>query len=232
LRQDVLVTGLSPSSSDQNLDRKLSAKESRENVGGVAQWDEMYASLEQVWSGRPNAALVTEVSGLQPGRALDVGCGEGADAVWLAGQGWRVTALDVSQVALERAELRARQARAQVEWVHAGLVDARLPADAFDLVSAQYPALLRSAGHDAERSLIAAVAPRGLLLVVHHADVDVQEAKTHGFDPADYVSPADVAALLGDDWQVQLDERRPRDAPDGAGSHHTHDVVLRAQRLP
>jgi SAM-dependent methyltransferase len=187
--------------------------------------------MAQVWSGRPNAALVTEVIGLHPGRALDVGCGEGADAVWLAGQGWKVTALDVSQVALERAALHARQAAVKVEWVHAGLVDALLPPAAFDLVSAQYPALRRSADHDAEHALLAAVAPGGLLLVVHHADVDVEEAKSHGFDPADYVSPADVAALLGDDWQVRFDERRPREAPAGARSQHTHDVVLRARRL-
>jgi SAM-dependent methyltransferase len=183
-------------------------------------------------SGRPNFALVTEVSGLHPGRALDVGCGEGADAVWLAGRGWSVTALDVSQVALERAALRAREAAAQVEWVHAGLVDAVLPPAGFDLVSAQYPALRRSADHDAERSLLAAVAPGGLLLVVHHADVDVEEAKSYGFDPADYVSHTDMVALLGDDWQGQIDERRPREAPARAGPRHMHDVVLRARRLP
>ncbi|MDP9226547.1 MAG: class I SAM-dependent methyltransferase [Actinomycetota bacterium] len=198
---------------------------------GDADWDERYASMEQLWSGQPNAALVTEVAQLEPGRALDVGCGEGADAVWLAGRGWEVTALDVSQVALRRASILAQEAGAQVRWVHAGLVDARLPTGAFDLVSAQYPALLRTPGKDAERSLLAAVAPGGLLIVVHHAEVFVEETMVHGFDPADYVSPRDVAALLGDDWQVELDERRPRDAPAGAGSHHTHDVVLRARRL-
>jgi SAM-dependent methyltransferase len=228
-----MVTG---SPSDQHPDRDLSAMEPPGDAAGVAngvaEWDERYASTAQVWSGRPNAALVTEVSGLHPGRALDVGCGEGADAVWLAGQGWKVTALDVSQVALERAARRAREAAAQVEWVHAGLVDALFPPAAFELVSAQYPALLRSADHDAERSLLAAVAPGGLLLMVHHADVDVEAAKSHGFDPADYVSPTDIAALLGDDWQVRIDERRPREAPAGAGSQHTHDVVLRARRLP
>jgi SAM-dependent methyltransferase len=175
--------------------------------------------------------LVGEVAELKPGRALDVGCGEGADAVWLAGQGWDVTALDVSEVALERAARHARDAGVHVQWVHAGLVDAPLPAGAFGLVSAQYPALLRTPSNDAERSLLAAVAPGGVLLVVHHADVDVDQAKAHGFDPADYVSPPDVAALLGEDWQVEVDERRPRDVRAGGGAHHTHDVVLRAQRL-
>ncbi|MDT7576084.1 MAG: hypothetical protein QOH17_2417, partial [Pseudonocardiales bacterium] len=96
-------------------------------VNGDADWDERYASLDQVWSGRPNGALVAEVAQLRPGRVLDVGCGEGADAVWLAQQGWDVTALDVSQVALERAALHARQAGVTVRWVHAGLVEARLP---------------------------------------------------------------------------------------------------------
>ena len=200
-------------------------------MNGPAEWDERYASAEQVWSGRPNGALVAEVAGLRPGRALDVGCGEGADVVWLAQQGWDVTGLDVSRVALDRAALHARRAGASVRWVLADLVEAQLPAGAFDLVSAQYPALLRTPGDDAERALLAAVAPGGTLLVVHHADIDPELAKEHGFDPADYVSPADVAALLDDRWRVEVDQRRPRHVDGGAGAHHTHDLVLRALRL-
>ncbi|KOG87623.1 SAM-dependent methyltransferase, partial [Streptomyces varsoviensis] len=63
-------------------------------------WDDMYRSRDQVFSGNPNPVLVAEAAGLRPGQALDVGCGEGADAVWLARRGWRVTAVDVSEVAL------------------------------------------------------------------------------------------------------------------------------------
>lgn len=81
---------------------------------GAEEWDRWYASMEQLWSGLPNAALVSEVAGLAPGRALDVGCGEGADAVWLARQGWTVTALDVSRVALDRAAVYAREADVRV----------------------------------------------------------------------------------------------------------------------
>lgn len=198
------------------------------DAGG--EWDRRYADADRVWSGRPNGALVTEVGELGPGRALDVGCGEGADAVWLAGRGWEVTALEVSRVALDRAARHAREAGAQVEWVHAGLLDAPLPPGVFDLVSAQYPALRRTPGADAERALLAAVAPGGTVIVVHHADVDPEQARAHGFDPDDYVGPSDVAALLGDDWQVEVDGRRPRVVSGGAGAHHTHDLVLRARR--
>src|ERR671912_1096728 len=81
------------------------------------EWNERYAGCNQIWSGQPNQALVTEVSPLPPGRALDVGCGEGADAVWLALRGWSVTALDVSEVALERAKKAAAAAGAEVAWV-------------------------------------------------------------------------------------------------------------------
>ena len=228
------VVRVTYSASRQHPDPDVAAEDRRGGVdttgNGDAEWDERYSSTEQVWSGRPNGALVSEVADVQPGRALDVGCGEGADAVWLALQGWKVTALDVSRVALARAELHARAAGAHVQWVHAGLVEARLPAGAFDLVSAQYPALRRTPGTDAERALLAAVAPGGILLVVHHADVDAEQARAHGFDPAEYVSPGDVAALLGEDWQVEVDEKRPRDVVGGAGAHHTHDLVLRARR--
>ncbi|WDO10660.1 class I SAM-dependent methyltransferase [Streptomyces murinus] len=197
-----------------------------------AEWDRRYADRTQLWSGRPNGALVAEATGLTPGRVLDVGCGEGADAVWLARTGWDVTALEVSGVALERAAGHAHDAGLTVHWVHAALTEAALPPASFDLVSAQYPALLRTPGAAAERALLAAVAPGGVLLFVHHAGVDAKQAQENGFDPADYVWPSTVAELLDGDWEVEVDEQRPRVAPDGgAGAHHTDDLVLRVRRL-
>ena len=197
-----------------------------------AEWDRRYAAQNQLWSGRPNGVLVAEVAGLTPARVLDVGCGEGADAVWLASRGWDVTALEVSGVALKRAAAHAREAGVAVRWMHAGLAEAVLPRASFDLVSAQYPALLRTDDAAAERALLAAVAPGGVLLLVHHAGMETQQVSDSGFDPADYVWPQMVAALLNEDWEIELNEQRPRSAPEtGAGAHHTNDVVLRARRL-
>ena len=196
------------------------------------EWDRRYADREQLWSGRPNGALVAEVAGLPVGRVLDVGCGEGADAVWLAGRGWEVTGLEVSGLALERAARHARDAGVAVAWVHAGLAEAALAPGSFDLVSAQYPALLRTPDAAAERALLGAVAPGGTLLLVHHAGFHHQPAHEGGCDPADHVSPAQVAALLDEDWELQVHEQRPRVAPSGgAGAHHADDEVLRARRL-
>ena len=196
------------------------------------EWDQRYTDHEQMWSGEPNGGLVAEVAGLSPGRVLDVGCGEGADAVWLAARGWDVTALDVSGVALRRAAGHAQDTGVAIRWVHADLAQAKLTPASFDLVSAQYPVLPRTPDAAAERALLAAVAPGGVLLVVHHAGMDTQQVHDNGFDPAEYVWPPMVAALLDDDWEIELDEQRPRKAPDsGAGAHHTDDVVLRARRL-
>ena len=196
------------------------------------EWDRRYAGAEQLWSGSPNGALVAEVAGLSPGRVLDVGCGEGADAIWLAQRGWEVTGLEVSAVALERAAAHAGEAGAAVRWVHAGLVEAALPPASFDLVSAMYPALLRTPDAAAERALLAAVAPGGVLLLVHHAAMETAREQHGEFDPAHYVWPSMVAALLDDGRPVEVDEQRPRPAPpSGAGAHHSSDVVLRARRL-
>jgi SAM-dependent methyltransferase len=97
-----------------------------------------------MWSGRPNDVLVLEVSDLPPGRALDVGCGEGADANWLAARGWRVTGVDVSQIALDRAAAAAWEAGVAVEWVRADVTVEPPAAGAYDLVSVHYPALPKS----------------------------------------------------------------------------------------
>lgn len=206
-----------------------------EHIGADAvrdEWDRRYGEREKLWSGQPNGALVAEVADLPPGRVLDVGCGEGADAIWLARRGWDVTAVEVSGVALERATAHARDAGVRVRWVHAGLVEAGFPPRSFDLVSAQYPALLRTPGQTAEHALLDAVAPGGILLLVHHAGMDTHVPHEGGPDPADYVWPPMVTALLDDDWVVEVDEQRPRAAaPDsGAGAHHRDDVVLRARR--
>lgn len=196
-----------------------------------AEWDRRYAERDTLWSGRPNGALVAEVADLTPGRVLDVGCGEGADAIWLAARGWAVTGLDVSRVALQRAAGHARDAGVAIAWVHADLVAAAFPPAGFDLVCALYPALPRTRDATAERALLDAVAPGGVLLFVHHAGMDTRPAGEGSFDPADYVWPAMVAARLDGHWEVQVDEHRPRVAPEGgAGAHHTDDVVLRARR--
>ena len=200
-----------------------------DRTADAAEWDERYGAADQVWSGEPNVALVAEVGGLDPGRALDVGCGEGADAVWLARRGWQVTALDVSEVAIHRAQGLAGDAGVQVAWVQAGLVEAALPARAFDLVSAQYPALRKTPDAVAERTLVDLVAPGGTLLVVHHA-LDPEHRHEDDFDPALYVLPADVRAILGEGWKIEVDEGRPRAVSRGAGAHHVQDMVLRAQR--
>ncbi len=196
------------------------------------QWDRRYSEQQRLWSGEPNGALVAEVAGLPPGKALDVGCGEGADAVWLARSGWEVTAIDVSGVALERAASHAEDAGVKVTWVHAGLGEVELPGAPYDLVSAQYPALRRSPDSKAERALLEAVAPGGVLLFVHHAGMEEHRDDESGFDPADYVWPSMIAAMLDDRWKVEVDERRPRNVPDvGPGARHKDDLVLRARRL-
>jgi SAM-dependent methyltransferase len=202
----------------------------RDGLAGTGDWDDRYRVNTQIWSGQPNGALVTEIADEVPGRALDVGCGEGADAVWLAQRGWQVTALDVSKVALDRARAAGTAAGVEVHWVHAGLLEAALPAASFDLVTAQYPALLLTPGNEAVQALFAAVAPGGTLLFVHHADMDHGHEGDHDFDPADYINVEDIRAAVTDAWEVRVDERRPRSVSGGGGAHHTEDLVLRLNR--
>lgn len=191
-------------------------------------WDDRYRSRARVFSGEPNGVLVTEVAGLPPGRALDVGCGEGADALWLAGRGWQVTAVDISPTALERAARTDTDGR--VTWTCADLTLTPPQAGAFDLVSVHYFPLRYEEGHTALRGLLDAVAPGGTLLVASHDRDDLSPRPEEGFDPDDYYQPGDIARLLDRTWSVEVDETRPRTAPTPAGTHHTHDTVLRARR--
>lgn len=189
-------------------------------------WDDLYGTHDQLWSGAPNGVLVTEAADLPPGQALDIGCGEGGDARWLADRGWLVTAVDISRVALERAAAAAGDAK--ICWTHADLTVSPPPAGAFDLVLSMYAPLPRVAGEKALHSLLGAVAPGGTLLIAGH---DLTEAPHNtDVDPNDFYRPDEVAALFDDTWTVLVDETRPRVSPAPPGSGHVNDVVLKARK--
>ncbi len=135
-------------------------------------WDEKYRSRAKIWSGEPNPQLIAEAAHLPPGTALDLGCGEGADAIWLASRGWKVTAVDVSAVALERAEAHAQE-RGQggnITWVRQDLAT-WVPGELFDLVTAQFLHSTVMPWQQALQLAAAAVRTGGTLLIVgHHPD--------------------------------------------------------------
>jgi SAM-dependent methyltransferase len=198
----------------------------------AAEWDARYREHDRtMWTGRPNGRLVAEVADLAGGRALDVGCGEGADAIWLARRGWTVTAIDVSDVAVSRAREAAGLAGAAVEWVCGDALQTPFAARSFDLVSMQYPALSKATGEAAVRTLLDTIRAGGLLLAVYHDldDEHREHTKSQGFDPADYVGADDLDRLLGDDFTVELHGVEPRIDPP-PGTPHIADIVVRARR--
>jgi 2-polyprenyl-3-methyl-5-hydroxy-6-metoxy-1,4-benzoquinol methylase len=192
-------------------------------------WEQFYGEREQVWSGRPNEVLVEEVEGMTPGTALDLGCGEGADSIWLAGQGWRVTGTDISQVALDRAAAHADDAGVadRITWERHDLTRS-IPTGPFDLVSAHF---LHSPVDDprdaALRAAAAAVAPGGTLLVVSHEAVPWHPEME--FPTAQEV--LDSLAVERAKWTVERLDSRPRRAtrPDGT-EVDVSDSVVRLRR--
>lgn len=206
--------------------------------GEETDWDQLYAGPDRAWSANPNGTLVREVTALAPGRALDVGAGEGADALWLAQNGWKVTATDISGNALDRVRAEARRRSLVVDLVRS---DANAPApfgtETFDLVSLQYGSFKRTPDQRGLKSLLNAVAPGGTLLVVHHdltplrGPVDVAN-QSRMYDPEAFVGVDEIAAALSvepETWQIEVHETRPR-PPGAASTHHVDDVVLRATR--
>lgn len=205
--------------------------------GAQVEWDERYGDADRVWSANPNGTLVAEVTGTRPGRALDVGAGEGADALWLSENGWEVTASDVSDRALARIRAEAARRGVDVETLHRDADDATgYDGRTYDLVSLQYGSFLRTPEQRALRNLLGAVAVGGTLLVVGHAPhragepVDPAE-RTVLWDAQAYVGIEEIAAAAAASgrWRVEVHETRPR--PAGAvSSHHVEDVVFRAVR--
>lgn len=206
-------------------------------TGHGEDWENRYGGDDHVWSANPNGTLVAELNDLPPARALDVGAGEGADAIWLAERRWTVTASDISDNALARVRAEAGRRELSIETLHTDANDpGAFGTETYDLVSLQYGSFLRTPDERGLRNLLDAVAPGGTLLVVSHdlsplrEPVDVA-TQTRMYDPEAYVGIDEFrSALAGlDDWRIEVDEIRRR-PPGAASTHHVDDVVLRAVR--
>lgn len=202
--------------------------------GSAAFWDERYRSGGPLWSGEPNPQLIAEVADLSPAAALDAGCGEGTDAIWLAERGWRVTAVDFSAVALERGQANARAAGvdARIDWVQADLLSWTPPESSYDLVTAQFVHLPSDQRRAVHRRLAAAVRLSGTLLLVEHSPRDLTTTAKRPSDPGLFSTAAELATTFDpQEWDIVVSEARPREAPDPAGEIITvYDEVLRVRR--
>lgn len=197
-------------------------------------WEAHYGERERIWSGRVNAQLPGILAGVAPGRALDLGCGEGGDAVWLAENGWQVTAVDISETAIGRAAAAAdeRGVRDRIEFQRHDLSDT-FPEGTFDLISAQFlhstvrlerPQILRKAAD--------AVAPGGRLVIVDHAAPPPFSKKVPHDHP--FPSPEEVLAELDlpdEQWERARVDVVERDGTDPDGQPFTwRDNVMVLRR--
>jgi SAM-dependent methyltransferase len=199
-------------------------------------WDERYRSADRLWSGQPNAQLVAQAADLPAGDALDAGCGEGADAIWLASRGWTVTAVDVSAVALDRAARHAAasddQLPARITWQREDLLSWEPTPGRFDLVTTHFMHLPEAELQAMHRRLAAGVRPGGTLLVVGHHPDDVHNNVRPGGPGRMFPTAAQVAAALdADSWEIVVADAIEREATNLDGQPATaKDTVLRAVR--
>jgi SAM-dependent methyltransferase len=190
-------------------------------------WDRRYAAAENVWSAKPNRFLVAEVAELSPGRALDLACGEGQNAIWLAGLGWAVTGVDFSEVAIEKARARADREAVDVDFRCADLLEYEPERGSYDLVLLLYfhlpPDGLRLVLGRARTAL----AEGGTIVVLGHDRSNMTDGVGGPSDPSIHYTPAEIARELTG-LEIEKAEQVLRDV---AGEERPAiDALVRARR--
>jgi SAM-dependent methyltransferase len=192
-------------------------------------WNRKHGEAGLLFGVEPNRFLVAEVASLPPGRALDVACGAGRNAVWLAARGWAVTAVDFSDVALANAGRLAGERGVEVEWVHADVRHWQPDGDDFDLVVLLYLQLPAEQRRVVLGNAASALAPGGTLLVVGHDVENLRSGWGGPKDPAVLFTPDDVAGELAG-LEIEKAERVLRAVEDDGGAHEAIDALVRARR--
>ena len=191
-------------------------------------WNRRYLEAELLWSAEPNRFLVEEVAGLTPGRALDLGAGEGRNAIWLAGLGWRVTAVDFSEVALDKARRIAASRGVEPCWVHADLNEYRPELAAFDLVLILYLHLPWPEMAIVLNRARAALAPGGTFLLIGNDRSNVEQGHGGPQGPELQYTADEVAGLLGG-LEIEESGTRRRLVENGQGAVCEIDCLVRAR---
>jgi SAM-dependent methyltransferase len=194
-------------------------------------WDRRYAGRELVWTSQANRFLVNEAEGLAPGRALDIACGEGRNAVWLAERGWRVTGVDFSPAGLEKARALATARGVKATWIAADLLDYEPEAEAFELVIVFYLQVPGAQRQSILRRVAGAVAPAGRLLVVAHDSRNLKDGHGGPRDPAVLYAATDVVGdLEGSGLVIERAATVTRPVQTGDGERLALDALVRAIR--
>ncbi|MDA8380846.1 MAG: class I SAM-dependent methyltransferase [Actinomycetota bacterium] len=196
-------------------------------------WDDRYANADLVWSAEPNIFVAEIAGGLPPGRALDLACGEGRNAIWLAKHGWSVTGVDFSAVGIDKGRRLAAAAGVEVAWEQHDLVTWEPAAHTFDLVVTAYlhlvaPDMARVLAHAA-----GALAGGGYLLVVGHALANLHDGHGGPQEPAVLYDPDDLAGwLTAAGLSIERAEHVTRDIGTPEEPRRAIDALVLAKRLP
>jgi len=195
-------------------------------------WNQRYADAELVWSAEANRFLVQEVADLPPGRALDLGAGEGRNAIWLAERGWRVTAVDFSGIGLQKARRLAEARGVEVNWTEADLRSYSPARGAFELVVLVYIHLPGDERRAVVRRAADAVAAGGTLLVVGHDRSNLEEGYGGPQDPTILFTPDDITEDLAgiEELHVVRADRVVRPVVTEDGERNAIDALVRAER--
>jgi SAM-dependent methyltransferase len=191
-------------------------------------WDARYSGTDLVWSAGPNRTVAEEVQDLPPGSALDLGAGEGRNAVWLAEQGWTVTAVDFSPIGLEKAQQVAQRRGVLIETVAADVLDYRA-AKEFDLVVLAYLQLPLTQLTEVLGHAASALTSGGTLLLVAHDRSNLVDGVGGPQDPAVLQTPEEVAAALPG-LRVERAERIRRPVEVDGVARWAIDTLVRARR--
>ena len=181
-----------------------------------AGWDRRYEGRELVWTAEPNRFLVAEAEALAPGRAIDLACGEGRNAIWLAERGWQAVGADFSEVGLQKARELAHRRGVNVEWVAADLLDYRPDPRAFDLVLVFYLQVPAAERRPILQAAAEAVAPGGTFLLVAHDSTNLQHGHGGPQDPAVLYTARQTSSLTSKDAGCKSS------APSAWSARYTH----------
>lgn len=192
-------------------------------------WNARYASRPTLWGTGPNRFVEEAYRGATPrGQALDLACGEGRNAVWLAQQGWEATGVDFSSLALERARALARERGVEVRWIEAD-VTAWAASEPFDLIVVAYLHLPSEALRPIWRAAAEALAPEGELFLIGHARRNLREGVGGPQDPDRLWEPSEVACDLR---EAGLTVTRCEEVLRPVDEAQAIDARLRARRAP